>query len=71
MIDFKFILNSRTPRGIYCPITNAVGPPLRSKKSGPYLTALAESTVLENQLTQHLFMLTKLAFISTDYPVDN
>ena len=26
---------------IYCTITNAVGPPLRTKYSGPYLTALA------------------------------
>ena len=35
------ISNSRTPRGIYCPITNAVGSSVWSKNSGPYLTALA------------------------------
>ena len=35
------ILNSRSSRGIYCQMTNAVRPSLRSKNSGPYFTALA------------------------------
>ena len=35
---------------IYCPITNAAGPPLRSKYSGPYLKGLAHAKIIKKSV---------------------